>query len=85
MFTPFERRAVAPGRAPSGAGLGLTLAQGVCEAHGGTIRVGSEGLGKGVAVSIDLPIVDAPPAQHARRYDVTSARVASAKSPDSRG
>jgi len=56
VFEPFERRAVAPGRAPVGAGLGLTIAKGVCEAHGGSIDVRSAGLGQGTTVSLALPV-----------------------------
>jgi signal transduction histidine kinase len=56
VFEPFERRAVAPGRAPGGAGLGLTIAKGVCEAHGGSIHVCSAGLGHGTTVSLTLPV-----------------------------
>ncbi|QJE01825.1 PAS domain-containing sensor histidine kinase [Massilia forsythiae] len=56
VFDPFERRAVAPGRAPVGAGLGLTIAKGVCEAHGGSIQVCSPGLGQGTTVSLALPV-----------------------------
>jgi signal transduction histidine kinase len=56
VFEPFERRAVPPGRAPVGAGLGLTIAKGVCEAHGGTIHVRSPGLGRGTTVSLALPV-----------------------------
>lgn len=56
VFEPFERRAVPPGRAPVGAGLGLTIAKGVCEAHGGSINVRSAGLGQGTTVSLALPV-----------------------------
>jgi len=56
VFEPFERRAVPPGRAPVGAGLGLTIAKGVCEAHGGSIQVRSPGLGQGTTVSLALPV-----------------------------
>ena len=57
VFAPFQRRRVAPGRAPVGAGLGLAIAKGVCEAHHGSIHVRSPGLGLGATVSLDLPIV----------------------------
>lgn len=60
VFAPFERRAVGPGRAPAGAGLGLTIAKGVCEAHGGSINVRSEGLGQGTTVSLALPVAGGP-------------------------
>lgn len=56
VFEPFEHRAVAPGRAPEGAGLGLTITKGVCEAHGGSIDVRSAGLGFGTTVSLALPV-----------------------------
>jgi signal transduction histidine kinase len=56
VFDPFQRRAVAPGRAAVGAGLGLTIAKGVCEAHGGSIDVRSQGLGHGTTVSLSLPV-----------------------------
>jgi signal transduction histidine kinase len=56
IFEPFERRALAPGRAPVGAGLGLTIAKGVCEAHGGSIYVRSAGLGLGTTVLLALPV-----------------------------
>jgi len=58
VFEPFERRAVAPGRSPVGAGLGLTIAKGVCEAHGGSIDVRSAGLGQGTTVWLTLPVVE---------------------------
>jgi signal transduction histidine kinase len=57
VFEPFQRRAVAPGRAAVGAGLGLTIAKGVCEAHGGSIEIRSAGLGEGTTVSLRLPVV----------------------------
>jgi signal transduction histidine kinase len=57
VFEPFQRRAVAPGRAAAGAGLGLTIAKGVCEAHGGSIELRSAGLGEGTTVSLKLPVV----------------------------
>jgi signal transduction histidine kinase len=56
IFKPFERRASPPGRALEGAGLGLTIAKGVCESHGGSIDVRSAGLGLGTTVSLALPV-----------------------------
>jgi signal transduction histidine kinase len=58
VFEPFERRATPPGRVSDGAGLGLTIAKGVCEAHGGTISVRSAGLGYGTTVSMTMPIAE---------------------------
>lgn len=57
VFEPFQRRAVAPGRAAAGAGLGLAIAKGVCEAHGGSIEIRSAGLGEGTTVLLRLPVV----------------------------
>jgi len=42
------------GRAAGGAGLGLAIARGIAEAHGGSIRVGESDL-KGASFRIDLP------------------------------
>lgn len=58
IFEPFERRAVPPGRASDGAGLGLTIAKGVCEAHRGSISVSSAGLGHGTTVLMTMPIAE---------------------------
>ena len=43
-------------RHTGGAGLGLAITRAVVEAHGGTISVSSDGLGRGTTVRIDLPL-----------------------------
>lgn len=55
---PFVQGASAPGRAPSGAGLGLAIAKGICAAHGGAMAVSSPGRGLGVHVEFVLPIIE---------------------------
>jgi signal transduction histidine kinase len=53
----FERFWQARKTARMGAGLGLTIAQGIVEAHGGKIRAESE-LGRGSTFSFTLPLRD---------------------------
>ncbi len=43
-------------RRTGGAGLGLAITRAVVEAHGGTVSVSSDGLGRGTTVCIDLPL-----------------------------
>ena len=43
-------------RSPGGLGIGLALARGVVEAHGGTIEAHSEGLHKGSRFTVYLPV-----------------------------
>jgi signal transduction histidine kinase len=45
-------------RAQGGQGIGLALARGLVELHGGTIQARSEGLGKGSEFEIRLPAVE---------------------------
>ena len=56
LFTRFHRAANAHGGDTPGAGLGLYIAKGIIEAHGGTVGFQSE-LGKGSTFSFTLPTV----------------------------
>jgi K+-sensing histidine kinase KdpD len=44
---------------PTGIGMGLAIAKGIVEAHGGNIRIEDGSFGKGARVAFDVPINDA--------------------------
>jgi histidine kinase len=59
LFDRFYRVDKSRSRAAGGgSGIGLTIAKYLVEAHGGTIWVESEGIGKGSAFSFTLPVED---------------------------
>jgi two-component system CheB/CheR fusion protein len=69
MFTQIESDL---GRAEGGLGIGLALAKGLAELHGGRIEGSSAGLGQGSEFAISLPrslIVDQPGAPQAQAND----------------
>ncbi|MDD5348678.1 MAG: response regulator [Chthoniobacteraceae bacterium] len=56
IFNPFEQIERRESGAFGGLGLGLTLSKALVELHGGTIEAKSEGLGKGSAFCVTLPL-----------------------------
>ena len=56
VFDRFYRTDQSLSRGIAGTGLGLAITQAIVEAHGGTIAVTSDGLGRGVTTTIRLPL-----------------------------
>ena len=56
VFDRFYRTDQSRSRRAGGTGLGLAISRAIVEAHGGTITVASDGLGRGATVSIRLPL-----------------------------
>ena len=55
LFDAFEQGGRAVTRQFGGLGLGLAISKALVDAHGGTIRVDSEGHGKGATFTVELP------------------------------
>jgi CheY-like chemotaxis protein len=62
IFGMFSQVDTALERAEGGLGIGLALAKGLVELHGGTIEARSEGLGQGSEFRVCLPLASADPA-----------------------
>jgi PAS domain S-box-containing protein len=56
VFERFRQAEGASTRANGGLGLGLAIVRHLIEMHGGTVRVHSDGLGKGAAFTVTLPL-----------------------------
>lgn len=59
IFEPFKHFAAPQGRPRAGAGLGLSIAKSVAEAHGGAVFARSSGPGLGTMITFALPIAKA--------------------------
>jgi CheY-like chemotaxis protein len=61
-------------QAGQGSGLGLFISKGIIDQHGGKLTITSEGLGKGVTFSLEMPIYrePAPRASLSREHSITS-------------
>ncbi|HVY37954.1 MAG TPA: ATP-binding protein [Polyangia bacterium] len=59
VFDMFAQAEPAVGRAQGGLGIGLSLAKGLVELHGGTIRASSDGPQRGSEFAVTLPFVAA--------------------------
>ena len=58
MFEPFAQAEQGLARTQGGLGLGLALAKGPVELHGGSITARSEGPGRGSEFVVSLPLGD---------------------------
>jgi predicted ATPase/GAF domain-containing protein len=56
LFEPFAQEEQGLARTQGGLGLGLALAKGLVELHGGSIRARSEGPGRGTEFIVSLPL-----------------------------
>ena len=56
VFDRFYRADQSRSRGIGGTGLGLAITQAIVEAHGGAIKLTSDGLGQGVTVTLRLPL-----------------------------
>ncbi len=61
VFDRFRQAKVARGGAKGGLGLGLSIVKSIVELHGGTVRVESEGPGRGATFVVELLAPAAPP------------------------
>ncbi|MDY0977248.1 PAS domain S-box protein [Massilia sp. CFBP9012] len=59
VFDPFVQVASARHLAQGGLGIGLSLAKGFVELHGGSIRADSDGAGRGATFIVRLPLCEA--------------------------
>ena len=66
LFEPFVQARSSLDRNKGGLGLGLAVAKGIVELHGGTIRAESEGADQGATFTVALPLEARVPAAGAR-------------------
>jgi PAS domain S-box-containing protein len=66
IFAPFDQGSPTIAKVFGGLGLGLAIARGVVDVHGGTITASSDGVGKGAAFTIELKTVAPPAPSHPR-------------------
>jgi PAS domain S-box-containing protein len=70
LFEMFSQAAPALSRSQGGLGIGLSLAKGLVELHGGSLEARSEGVGKGSQFVVRLPVAQCvtPPPKRPSRH-----------------
>lgn len=71
IFEPFQQELQDSARTAGGLGLGLPLARGIIELHGGTLVAESEGPGAGATFEIILPLLSSPDENRGDSVDAT--------------
>jgi PAS domain S-box-containing protein len=79
IFEIFSQANPALGRSQGGLGIGLSLAKGIVELHGGTIEARSEGPGRGSEFIVRLPVAGSTPARELARTTDEEPRAAIAR------
>ena len=74
LFKPFTQAESHFAGAQGGLGLGLSIVRSLVNAHGGSVTIDSQGLGKGAVVSVRLPLAGTVPprTRNTRRADSAS-------------
>jgi two-component system CheB/CheR fusion protein len=79
IFDRFRQAEGATARQHGGLGLGLAIVRHLVEAHGGTVRAASQGVGKGAIFTVTFPLIavrgDRIEAEHKRSADHASSLI----------
>jgi PAS domain S-box-containing protein len=79
IFEIFSQANPTLGQSQSGLGIGLSLAKGIVELHGGTIEARSDGPGRGTELIVRLPVAAATPVREPAREADEAPRAAIAR------
>ncbi len=66
VFEPFSQEDGSMTRSYQGVGLGLSIVRSLVELHGGRLGVASEGPGRGATFTVEVPVIETPPAAQGR-------------------